>query len=234
MTWQQWEHRSARLATAFTAAGLAPHTKNRALSLQRDRIHRDAVRGVQGATGPRSTSTYRYLDDELHYLLENSDSEALVFHSSLGERVARVMSRCPKVKLWIEVDDGGESIDGTVPYEDMITSHDPAPRIQRSEDDLYMLYTGGTTGMPKGVMYNMGGMAQSFLASSFPVLGLGLPSRPEETAGLVKQACDEGKGIVSIPACPMMHGTGGWVGTMMPHCAGATVVALEKALLRRA
>jgi len=53
---------------------------------------------------------YRYLDDELLYLLDNSDAEALVFHTSLGDRVARVMEKAPKVKLWIEVDDGGESV----------------------------------------------------------------------------------------------------------------------------
>ena len=55
-----------------------------------------------------AVSDGRYLDDELLYLLDNSDAEALVFHTSLGDRVARVMERAPKVKLWIQVDDGGE------------------------------------------------------------------------------------------------------------------------------
>lgn len=226
VTWQQWDDRSARLASAYAAAGLGPDSKI-GLYLYNSTEYTEAqFAAFKGRHVPINVN-YRYLDDELHYLLENSDSEALVFHTSLGDRVARVMERCPNVKLWIEVDDGGESIGGTVQYEDVIAGNEPAPRIQRSEDDLYMLYTGGTTGMPKGVMYNMGGMVQSFIASSFPVLGLGLPEKMEDTAPLVKQATDAGGGLVSIPACPMMHGTGGWVGTMMPHCAGATVVALE-------
>ena len=50
---------------------------------------------------------YRYLEDELVYLLDNSDAEALLFHSSLGDRVAKIRDRAPLVKLWIEVDDGG-------------------------------------------------------------------------------------------------------------------------------
>ncbi len=226
VTWQEWEQRSARLATAFAAAGLEPDAKV-GLYLYNSIEYTEAqFAALKGRHVPINVN-YRYLDDELHYLLENSDSEALVFHTSLSDRVGRVMERCPNIRLWIEVDDGGESLPSATAYEEILRNYDPSPRIPRSEDDLYMLYTGGTTGMPKGVMYNIGGMTQSFLTSSFPVLGLGLPTKPEDTAAMVKQACDEARGIVSIPACPMMHGTGGWIGTMMPHCAGATVVALE-------
>lgn len=227
VTWPQWDDRSARLASAFAAAGLGPDSKIGLYLYNGIEYTETQFAAFKGRHVPINVN-YRYLDDELHYLLENSDSEALVFHTSLGDRVARVMERCPDVKLWIEVDDGGESIAGTVKYEDLIASHDPAARISRSEEDLYMLYTGGTTGMPKGVMYNMGGMTQSFVATGFPALGLAVPESPDDVAGVVKTVIEEGRGIVSIPACPMMHGTGGWVGTMMPHCGGATIVALEK------
>ena len=226
VSWSEWEDRSARLAGAFAAAGLGTDAKIGLYlynSIEYTEVQFAAFKNRQVPIN----INYRYLDDELHYLLENSDAEALVFHTSLGERVERVRPRCPGVKLWIEIDDGGPSLDGTVPYEDLISSNPPRPRIERSEDDLYMLYTGGTTGMPKGVMYNLGGMTQSFVASTFPTLGLGLPGSAEETPSLVQRAISEGKGITAIPACPMMHGTGGWVGTMMPHCAGGTVVALQ-------
>lgn len=227
VTWSQWDDRSARLASAFAAAGLGPDSKV-GLYLYNGVEYTEVQYAALKARMVPINVNYRYLDDELHYLLENSDAEALVFHTSLGDRVARVRERCPAVKLWIEVDDGGPSVPGAVAYESVVSEHVPAERIPRSEEDLYMLYTGGTTGMPKGVMYNMGGMTQSFVHSSFPVLGLGLPNAPEETAPMVRQACEEGKGLISLPACPMMHGTGGWVGTMMAHCAGATVVALQK------
>ena len=79
---------------------------------------------------------YRYLDDELHYLIENSDAEALIFHTSLGDRVARVMDRCPEVALWVQVDDGGERIDGALAYEDVIAEHEPGGNLRIEEGRL--------------------------------------------------------------------------------------------------
>jgi acyl-CoA synthetase (AMP-forming)/AMP-acid ligase II len=226
ITWQQWDDRSARLASAFAGAGLGPGAKI-GLYLYNGCEYPEVQFGAFKGRQIPININYRYLDDELHYLLENSDSEALVFHTSLSDRVARIRERCPNVKLWIQVDDGGEPLDGALAYEDVVAGHDPAARITRSEEDVYMLYTGGTTGMPKGVMYNTGGMVQGFIGSAFPLLGLGLPTEATEVAPLVAKAWEEGGGVVSIPGCPMMHGTGGWVGTMMPHTAGGTVVALE-------
>ena len=133
---------------------------------------------------------YRYLDDELWYLLDNSDSEALFFHSSLGDRVARVLDRLPEP----EAARRGRRRRGRRPgrpgasaYEDLIAAHEPMPRIERAEDDIYMLYTGGTTGMPKGVMYATGGMAAGLIASGFPLLGRRRrPTDAAEVAGIVK------------------------------------------------
>ena len=117
--------------------------------------------GVFKMRGVPINVNYRYLDDELWYLLDNSDSEAIIFHSSLGDRVARVVERLPNIKLLIEVDDGDAGqVPNALAYDDVIAGTEPMERIERSEDDLYMLYTGGTTGMPKGVMYDMGGMTR--------------------------------------------------------------------------
>ena len=226
VSWRQWDDRSSRLAGVFAGAGLGPDSKI-GLYLYNSVEYTEAqFAAFKGRHVPVNIN-YRYLDDELRYLLENSDAEALVFHRSLGDRVERVRSRCHGVKLWIEVDDGGEPVDGALAYEEVMQSTSPSPRITRSEDDIYMLYTGGTTGMPKGVMYNLGSITQNFLHTTFPVLGVGLPERPEQAAGLIRQAGEEGRVARSLPGCPMMHGTGGWVGTMMPHCAGGTVIALE-------
>ena len=90
-------------------------------------------------------------------------------------------------------------------------------RIERGEDDIYMLYTGGTTGMPKGVMYAMGGLTSGFVEAAFPMLGLPPPSDPAEIAGIVKEAGDKGDRLISIPACPLMHGTGGLAGGVHPR-----------------
>ena len=114
---------------------------------------------------------YRYLDEELWYLLDNSDAEALVFHASLADRVGRVADRLPKLKLLVEVDDtgAGDQLGGrAVDYEELVAAHAPATRITRDENDLYMLYTGGTTGMPKGVMYPIGEITPVLHAARVP------------------------------------------------------------------
>jgi acyl-CoA synthetase (AMP-forming)/AMP-acid ligase II len=225
-SWGDWDERSARLSAAFTAAGLGAGSKI-GLYLYNSIEYCEVQFAAFKGRGVPININYRYLDDELFYLLENSDSEALVFHTSLGERVARVMDRLPNIKLWIEVDDGGESVSGATAYEEIVSGHEPAKRIERSESDLYMLYTGGTTGMPKGVMYEIGGITRSFMATTYPLMGLAAPDAPADVGPMIRKAHQAGHQMVAIPACPMMHGTGGWVGTMMPHCAGGSVIALE-------
>jgi fatty-acyl-CoA synthase len=224
-SWSEFDDRAARIGSAFSEAGLKTDSKL-GLYLYNGNEYLEAQYGAFKQRAVPININYRYLDDELLYLLDNSDAEALVFHSSLGERVARVMERAPKVKLWVQVDDGGDSVPGAVSYEELIQGHEPAPRIRRPESDIYMLYTGGTTGMPKGVMYDVGSMLQMFMKIGFPVLGLGAPE-VHEIAGIVAERWKQGEGAVSIPACPLMHGTGVWLGAMIPHCAGATVVTLE-------
>jgi 3-oxocholest-4-en-26-oate---CoA ligase len=151
-----------------------------------------------------------------------------VFHSSLGDRVARVVDRLPKLKLLIEVPDGGDGQVATARrYDEVLASHEPMPRIARDEGDIYMLYTGGTTGMPKGVMYAIGGMTAGYLQSGFPLLGLAAPQDASEVAGLVKGAVEASNRLISIPCAPLMHGTGIWLGAFIPHLAGGVVVTME-------
>ncbi|CAB4865983.1 unannotated protein [freshwater metagenome] len=225
-TWTQYDDRAARMAAAFVDAGLQPDSKI-GLYLYNCNEYMEAQYAGFKMRGVPVNVNYRYLDEELWYLLDNSDAEALVFHSSLGDRVARVATRLPKLKLLIEVDDGGA---GQVPtarrYEEAIANHDPMPRITRSENDIYMLYTGGTTGMPKGVMYAMGGMTGGFITSGFPLLGAVPPSDAALVAPIVGDAVRSGKQTVSIPSCPLMHGTGVWLGGFIPHLMGGTVVTL--------
>ena len=175
-TWTQYDDRSARLAAAYVDAGLGPNSKI-GLFLYNCNEYLEAQFGGFKMRGVPVNVNYRYLDEELWYLLDNSDAEALVFHSSLGDRVARILGRLPNLKLLIEVDDGGAGQVSTARrYDEVIASYDPMPRITRAEDDIYMLYTGGTTGMPKGVMYAMGGMTGGFVISGFPLLGAAPPT----------------------------------------------------------
>ena len=98
-------------------------------------------------------TNYRYTDSELQFLWRNADVEAVLFHASFTDRVERVRSSLPSVRLWISVTDGTESCPSwAVDYADLVAG--PAgrcgPPYHRSGDDLYLLYTGGTTGAPKG------------------------------------------------------------------------------------
>ena len=226
-TWAQYDERAARMAATFDAAGLGPNSKI-GLFLYNGNEYLEAHYGAFKMRGVPININYRYMDEELWYLLDNADAEAIVFHSSLGDRVARVRDRLPKLKLFIEVDDGGA---GQVPvarrYEEVMASHAPMPRITRSEDDIYMLYTGGTTGMPKGVMYDIGGMTRAFATMGLPMLGLTPPTEATDVAPLVKGMMDAGGGMVSMPCAPLMHGTGVWLGAMIPQLGGATVVTLQ-------
>lgn len=224
-TWSDYEGRASRLAKAFGDAGLGPDSKI-GIYLWNGNEYLETQFASMKIRGVPININYRYLDDELLYLLENSDAEALVFHTSLSDRVARIKDRATGVRLWIQVDDGGESMPGALDYEKVLEGHDPAPRITRQATDLYMLYTGGTTGMPKGVMYETGGMLQSFVGILFPMLGLEIPDI-QDIPALVKRLSQQGELAVSIPTCPLMHGTGMWLGAMLPHCAGARVVLLE-------
>jgi fatty-acyl-CoA synthase len=226
-SWSEYDERAARMAAAYVAAGLGSDSKI-GLYMYNGNEYLEAQYGGFKMRGVPVNVNYRYLDEELWYLLDNSDAEALVFHSSLGDRVARVVDRLPKLKLLVEVDDGGPGqVPGAQAYEAVLAGHDPMPRISRAEDDIYMLYTGGTTGMPKGVMYAMGGMTGGFVTSGFPLLGLAAPSDASEIAALVKGAAEAGNRLISIPAAPLMHGTGVWLGAFIPHLAGGVVTTLQ-------
>ncbi|MBG7606067.1 MAG: AMP-binding protein, partial [Actinobacteria bacterium] len=128
----------------------------------------------------------------------------------------------PKVHTWLWVDDGsGDCPDWAIPYEDAVLAEgEPViNRVQRSGDDLYMLYTGGTTGMPKGVEWRQDDLVV--------VLGNGLGlSVPEEHDPDFASAALTQPGPVGMPACPLMHGTGALTsfGTLN---SGGCVVCLE-------
>jgi fatty-acyl-CoA synthase len=227
-TWTEYDQRASRIASALVDAGLQPQSKV-GLYLYNSNEYLEAQFATFKFRGVPVNVNYRYLDEELLYLLDNSDAEALFFHSSLGDRVARVVDRLPKLKLLIEVSDDGEHhVVSAVPYNTLVTDYDPMPRITRDEDDIYMLYTGGTTGMPKGVMYQMGSLAEGFVNGGLAFVGMTPPSEFSQLSTTVRDAHANGIRPITIPGCPLMHGTGMWIGAMMPQSGGAHVVTLQK------
>jgi acyl-CoA synthetase (AMP-forming)/AMP-acid ligase II len=231
VSWADYEDRAARLSSVFDAHGLG-QGRNVGMFLYNcpEYLETQFAAFKTGAT-PVNVN-YRYLEDELAYLLDNADVVALAYHSSLGPRVAAVRDRLPRLELLIEVDDrdgAGDvaAVDGSRRYEDVIASSEPAPRHQRDLDDVYMLYTGGTTGMPKGVMYLMGDFTRAWLEFASANLGRSAWESAEELAAWVGDQADAGGLTRTCPGPPLMHGTGVWLGAMMPHLTGGCVVLLN-------
>jgi 3-oxocholest-4-en-26-oate---CoA ligase len=225
-TWRAYEDRAARLASVLSAAGLGPDSKI-GMYLYNSPEYLETQFGAFKMRGVPVNVNYRYLDEELSYLLDNADAEAVVYHTSLGDRIERVRASLPRLKLLVEVDDGGDHrVEGAIAYEEALAAADPMPRIERSEDDVYMLYTGGTTGMPKGVMYRCGDFTQGIANNLYVLAGIPVPSEVQGLVDLAVQYTEQGKAPVSIPGCPLMHGTGMWIGAMTPHHGGGCVVTL--------
>ncbi|GIU85598.1 MAG: acyl-CoA synthetase [Acidimicrobiia bacterium] len=223
-TWCEFDDRAARLAQALADAGLG-HDSKVASYLYNGNEYLEGLYATFKLRGVPVNVNYRYLEDELVYLLDNSDAEAVLFHASLGERVANVRGRAPKVKVWIEVDDGGPHQDFALRFEDAIAASDPMPRQERSGDDLYFLYTGGTTGMPKGVMWRCEDLWGSLAEATFALAGQPVPTTAGAVGPAAKAIVDGGRDGAHLPASPLMHGTGAFT-TFQSLFTGARIVTL--------
>ncbi len=150
-------------------------------------------------------TNYRYAADELVYLWDNADATTVVFHGAFSEQCEGVRGRVPKVHTWLWVDDDtGPCPEWATPYEDAAASGTDE-NVQgpwgRSGDHLLLLYTGGTTGMPKGVMWRQDDL--------FGVLDANNKKRmpPEQDLDAVAERIVKA-GPRNMPAAPLMHGTG--------------------------
>ena len=231
ITWHDYEDRAARLAQGLIDSGLS-HNSKVGMYLYNSPEYAETNFAAMKIGGVPINVNYRYLDEELHYLLENADIEALVFHSSLGDRVARVCDRLPMLKAMICVDDGPAE-DGSmgpangIAYDTFLAQASGTARTQPQGDEIYMLYTGGTTGMPKGVMYPLDGFTEFFMRGFPPMIGLDPFENADRFAPAAKQMVDANSAVVAMSGPPLMHGTGCWLGLMFPQMLGGTSVLLE-------
>ena len=220
-SWTDFDDRASRLATTLKNNGLK-HDSKVVLYLYNGPEYSEAQYATFKIRGVPANANYRYLGDELAYILNNSDAEAIFFDHTLAERVEIAYPQCPQLKVAIQVG-GEETPDWAVSYMDALTE-EPMDRINRSGDDLWFLYTGGTTGMPKAVMWNhhnIFGMMQS----TFRSLGSRLPETAEESAEIARRVIDSGAEIRQLCAAPLMHGTSGITG-MATHSHGGLVTTL--------
>ena len=224
-TWRDFDDRAARLAGSLAELGLGPDAKV-ASYLYNSIEYLESVYATFKLQAVPVNVNYRYLEEELAYLLENSDAEALVFHGSLGEHVVKVRDQVPKLKAIIQVDDGTPLLDGALRYHDLVAEQAPMERVARTGDDLYFLYTGGTTGMPKGVMWRNEDLFLTLATAGYAIAGLTPPQSVAQAAEYAAQLAVEDRNGVHLPASPLMHGTGAMT-TLSALSRGAKVVLLE-------
>jgi 3-oxocholest-4-en-26-oate---CoA ligase len=167
---------------------------------------------------------YRYVEDELRYLLANSDSKAVIFGRAFALKLAAIHNALPGLDHYMTVEDGGDATPdslaaiGAVDYEVALADASPDRDFgARSADDIYMLYTGGTTGMPKGVMWRH----EDIFFAAFGGGGIG---NEIKQPGEIAQRARDGR-TRCLPAPPFMHGTAHWMAFMTLYTGGCVVIS---------
>ncbi len=225
IAWGEFEQRAARLAGALLAHGLGPGSVVACYLYNCPEYFETFLAALKIRAVPANVN-YRYGGAELRALLENCEAEALVYDSALRERVASVRHEVPGVRLLVELGEGacGARLPGACEYSELIASSEPAPRVSRSERDVFLSYTGGTTGLPKGVRYTIGRGVTNSLRLRDLFLGT------STDVGIVDYAAGQardGNGLVAIPASPLMHSTGFTFASLPTLTSGGQVATLE-------
>ncbi|HNJ97566.1 MAG TPA: AMP-binding protein, partial [Ilumatobacteraceae bacterium] len=213
LTWAEVTDRTRRLANHLLAQGLGCHTERAelqghesgqdhlAIYLHNGVEYLEAMLGAFKARVAPFNVNYRYVADELLYLLTDSRATAIVVHSSFAPTLAEVLPQLPELRTIVQVPDasGHDLLPGAVWYDDALAAASPErPQVTWSPDDLYILYTGGTTGMPKGVMWRNGDANLECFGGS----------RATTLDDVVAEA--DGS-LRALLAPPFMHGAGHWM-----------------------
>jgi len=223
ITWADFDRRSNNLARRFLNRGLQAGDKV-AFYLRNHPAYLEGLAACFKARLTHVNVNYRYVDDELHYILDNSDSVLVIYGREFAAHVQALRPRCPNVKVWVEVGPGAPEVDFAVAFDEMAEIGDGrALGVPRSGDDLLFLYTGGTTGMPKGVMWGHDDHWRTGAQGVRPGVDMQPPKDAKEHAANVARL---GPGGSLIPCCPLMHGTGLFT-AIAALASGGTVVLLE-------
>ena len=220
-TWRDFNARTNRIARNLLGRGIESGDKV-SFYLRNSPAYSELLGACFKARLTHVNVNYRYVEDELVYIIDNSDSTVVAFEADFADRIAAIRLRLPRVRLWVSVNG---DIPGTAPFETLATTGNTDPLgIARLPSDMLFLYTGGTTGMPKGVMWTHEDQWNAGAAGANPALGINKPANLNEHLANVARS---GGGGRTIPCCPMMHGTGLFT-AMATLAGGGTVVTLTQ------
>jgi len=232
-TYTQITERSRRLAAYLHSRGLGCHTERS--ELPGHEVGQDLL-GIYAYNGPEYLEAmlgawrarvapfnvnYRYVKNELQYLLADSGATALIYHAAFAQRVGEVLPDLPRLRVLIQIadDSGNDLVHGAVDYESVVASGPTQlPPVEPSPDDLYVLYTGGTTGMPKGVLWRQ----HDIFMTSFGGRSLYTGELAKTYDEIVKR-CVEAPATKLMILPPLMHGAAQWA-AMTAMTTGQTVV----------
>jgi acyl-CoA synthetase (AMP-forming)/AMP-acid ligase II len=219
-TYAQVVERANRLAAYLHTRGLGCKTERS--ELPGHEVGQDLL-GIYAYNGPEYVEAmlgswrarvapfnvnYRYVKNELHYLLADSGATALIYHAAFAPRVNDVLRQLPKLRVLIQIadDSGNDLVHGAVDYESIVASGPvKLPPVEPSPDDLYVLYTGGTTGMPKGVLWRQHDIFMTSFGGRSLYTGE-LATSYEDIANRVAEAPESR--LMILP--PLMHGAAQW------------------------
>ena len=219
------------LGSAFSAAGIGCQTERPklpghesgqdhiALYLNNEFEYLESMLGGWAARAATFNVNHRYMADELLYLMADSKAKAVIVNSAYAPNLEQVLPQLPAIKLIVQVPDesNNDLIDGAIFYNDFLQGHEPTDLAECSPDDLYVLYTGGTTGMPKGVLWRN---------ADFFVGALGGLNRKQnrEYESYEEIAEAAGRGTLRwMTSAPFMHGAAQWI-ALQALSMGHTVV----------
>lgn len=221
LTYSQVDARANRFAQFLVSKGLGAHKERSALEghesgqdhialyLTNGNPYVEAMIGAYKARVAPFNVNYRYVTEELHYLFDNADTRAIVYGSSFAATLAEVLPLLKHVDVLIQVDegDGTPLLPGAIDYEEALaTMPDTPPAVTPSPDDLYILYTGGTTGMPKGVLWRQDDIYVAAMGGRV-IGGVGELADFDAVAESARNGAG-GQRLLCVP--PLMHGAAQW------------------------
>ena len=224
--WRDLDARAARLASVLDGAGVGHDAKVGQLMYNCPEYLESAYSSFKVRASTVNVN-YRYRAPEIVHVLSDSGASALVYHGAFREVVDEARRSLPKLTLLLEVADGtpGDRLDGALDYEQAIESAMRMAPIERSGSDSLLLYTGGTTGLPKGVVWSHRGLFGSLAFTGYASMGLPVPETVDEVARVARELNEKGAGPVNMTAPPLMHGTAMFL-AFSTFVLGGTVVLL--------